>query len=260
MTSFRRLSTPLRRLTSTSMVLLGCLTLVRCWDGDSISPTAPPGPTTIVGSGNLSQQSRPVSGFDGVDLAGQGLLHLEHGVGEALLISAEDNLLPYLRSEVRGGILEIWTQQEVTLDPTLPIEYFVTASSLRSVQISGAGAIECSGLAADRLTLRASGVGSMEFASLDLRELEVMLDGVGNIRTSGLVDTQRITLGGVGDYRSRRLRSAEVHVELSGDGSATVRVSDRLVARVTGRGCVYYLGDPVVEATVTGSGCVAQID
>jgi hypothetical protein len=54
------------------------------------------------GSGQLTTESRPVSGFTKVELSGTGELTIEQTGTESLTISAEDNILPRLTSEVSG--------------------------------------------------------------------------------------------------------------------------------------------------------------
>ena len=61
---------------------------------------------------------------------------------------------------------------------------------------------------------------------------------------------------GIGGYIGPK-DSVDVLVE--GIGSATVRVSERLVARIESSGSVYYIGNPEVEATINGTGSVEQI-
>jgi hypothetical protein len=73
------------------------------------------------------------------------------------------------------------------------------------------------------------------------------------------VDEQVVTVSGPGAYRAHDLQSAQARVRVSGDGSATVRVSQRLDVEVSGDGSLRYVGSPTVEETVTGSGSVERI-
>lgn len=57
------------------------------------------------GSGNLITEEREVSDFDRVELASDGELMLTQGGSESLIIEAEDNVMSYITSEVRGGTL-----------------------------------------------------------------------------------------------------------------------------------------------------------
>ncbi len=79
------------------------------------------------------------------------------------------------------------------------------------------------------------------------------------MRVSGRVETQRVELSGVAGYEAAALDSLEATVDLSGSGSATVRVAERLTVTISGAGSVYYLGDPEVDSSVTGTGQVTRL-
>jgi hypothetical protein len=213
----------------------------------------------IVGSGNVAEEERSISGVVGVSLLGVGNVDIRQGSAEALTVRADDNLLPYLHTRVVDGILEISIAPSVELQSNNPFEFDVTVNTLESVLFAGVGSIEAAGLTVDDLSLVHVGVGGMDFSDLQANTLEVLLAGVGSIRTSGEVVQQTVTLAGVGGYDGEDLQSAEAEVLVAGLGSATVRVSDRLVATISGFGSVFYIGNPTVEATITGFGDVVQI-
>lgn len=56
----------------------------------------------IAGSGNVVTQSREVSGFEAVSFSGVGRLILEQTGTESLTITADDNILPLIVSDVVG--------------------------------------------------------------------------------------------------------------------------------------------------------------
>ena len=94
------------------------------------------------GSGQLTTESRPVSGFTKVELSGTGELTIEKTGTESLSISAEDNLLPRLTSEVSNGTLSLGTEPNTTIVPTKPITYSVTVKDLNGLAVSGSGNIQ----------------------------------------------------------------------------------------------------------------------
>ena len=215
----------------------------------------------VFGSGDVAQENRTVSGFTVVVLAGEGSLQIEEGAAEELIVTAEDNLLPYILTEVQGGILEIRTQSNVDLRPSLPIEYRLTVVSLDSVRLSCIGAITVSGLVTPQLSLRLSGIGNVEVTNLDADELDVVHSSVGSFDISGTVDVQRVNVTGFGEYDARDLASLDAVISIVGNENqtATVRVSDMLTVTINGNGTVFYIGDPVVDAKITGSGSVEKI-
>lgn len=239
-----------------AMVGFLVLTLAGCHESSTGGVV---GSTVIHGSGVTAEESRSVSGFTGVSLAGIGKLHIRQGGTTSLDVRAEDNLIDYLETDVRGGTLVIRTRVGYDLRPTREIEYHVVVPDLQRVELSGAGEVHGSSIAGSRLVLVRSGVGQLEFSNLAVTALEATLSGVGSVRLDGTTQRQSIVLGGLGGYEAAALHSDEVDVTITGSGSATVWVSDRLDARIDGSGSVYYIGSPVVTRSGSGSGSVVPV-
>jgi hypothetical protein len=271
------------------------MTMAGCYhhDGGRISFSGNFKTTKIHGSGLIAEEHRPVKGFTAVTYSSQeGTLHVEQATDralsavnitlvldtpdgtrqvkhrsikmeqaaqEVLLVRAEDNLLPYLITEVHGDVLHIRTTPKVDLVPTLPIEFFLTVTSLESLIHQGVGDIDISGLTTDKLVLKFTGVGAVEVFDLNADELNVWLSGLGSIGATGNVIRQTVKLTGMGPYQAQGLQSSEAEVVVESSDSATVRVSDLLIATIKSTGSVYYIGSPTVEATITGTGKVEQI-
>ncbi len=234
----RRPDGALNRLIRIGLVVLA---IVCVWPGCSHSDNViGTGAAVIPGSGVVDDEIRAVFGIDGVVLAGEGFLQISVGPAEELRISAEDNLMQYLRTEVAGGVLRIDTVPGVVVAPSVPIVYELTVTSLDSLVLSGAGEIGWSDVNASTLDVLISGVGG------------VIVSG------SGSVDTMTVTLSGVGNFDGSGLATVEAIVDLSGVGTMTVQVSDRLEATLSGTGEILYIGDPIVDSSVTGSGAVRQ--
>ena len=108
----------------------------------------------------------------------------------------------------------------MTLRPTDRIEYYLTVVGLDRGALTGAGSIHASALETGPLELIPTGVGG---------------------------------------YAARHLFSIAADVSVIGVGSATVRVQDQLRATIGGSGSVFYIGDPVVESSISGSGRGASV-
>jgi hypothetical protein len=87
--------------------------------------------TAVRGSGNVVEETRPVSGVSGVEIATIGDVIVQLGDEESLRIKAEDNLLKYFETQVRGGTLRISTSpRTINLRPTKPVIFFLTVKEL----------------------------------------------------------------------------------------------------------------------------------
>jgi len=217
---------------------------------------------TVVGSGNIVQETRRVTGATGVNMGGVANLTIEQGAPEELILQTDDNLIALILTDVQGGILVIRSDPGFTLQPSQRMEAVLRLISIDSIRLSGVGNITVPDLlTTTQLDLTLSGVGAIDIFDLDAQTSDVLISGIGDIVVDGQVDDQLITLthSSLGDYDAEDLISEIVDVKIAGSGSATVRVSTTLNANITGSGSVFYHGSPVVTRTGNGSGSVIQL-
>jgi hypothetical protein len=212
------------------------------------------GPT---GSGRVISDTRTVSRFSAIELRGVGGAVVTLGGPEALIVEAEDNLLPSITTTVSNDTLVVELK---TGRPTKPIVYHVTARELTALTTSGAGDIEANGLTASRLRTSQNGAGDIRLGQLTAQELASSMSGAGSLHASGTVGTLTLTMAGAGKLNGRELAVRDARLTITGAGDATVRVSDTLRAQLTGAGSVAYIGNPRVESNITGAGSVRRIE
>jgi hypothetical protein len=188
------------------------------------------------GSGNVTTETREVSGFTEIVVLGSGEVTVDVTGSESLTIEAEDNIIPLLSTEVEGGRLELGAKSSIS--PTEPIRYTITSADLEGVTISGSGDI------------RASGIDSGTFA--------VEINGSGSVTPTGTTSTLSVEISGSGEYAGTDLTATTGEVQISGSGDAVMNVTDELDIRISGSGNVAYLGDPDVSQSISGSGDVTQ--
>lgn len=193
---------------------------------------------SIEGSGHVVTETREVSGFTGIEVSGSGKVLLEQGDEERVEITADDNLMQHLSSDVTGSKLTLGTKDWVNLDPTDTIIYKVFVKDLKSLGISGSVVVEASGVRTDSLM--------------------VAVSGSGDIKISGEAEEQQIAISGSANYKAEDLKSKEVSLVISGSGEAVLAVSEKLDVQVSGSGDVQYIGDPKVTQSISGSGSIKQ--
>lgn len=214
----------------------------------------------IRGSGNVTNETRPVSDFSRVELVGSGDVILTQGDQEALKVEAEDNLMSYIQTEVRGHTLYLGLNRDgrpEILVPTRPIKYYVSLKTVEGLTVSGSGNIRSEQVKADKLELVISGSGNITLDSLTAQTATSKITGSGDCKVgSGATPTQIVEVDGSGNYTGGKLAGETVTVRITGSGDATVWAKNTLEARITGSGDVYYYGAPQVTQHITGSGDV----
>jgi hypothetical protein len=211
--------------------LIALLVLPAC-----VGPGSRPAPAVVVTSGRVQSEARPVAGFEAVQLLGAGTLAITQGSAEALTVEADENVLPPIRSEVRGGTLVLGPERSLTIGR--PIRYALTVQRLSELEVDGAAEVSVHGIRTGAL-------------SVDLR-------GAADVTIGGQADTQRVAIAGAGTYRASGLATRETVVEINGAGTAVVHAVERLRTTINGVGTVEYVGDPRVEKTVNGLGTVRR--
>lgn len=186
------------------------------------------------GSGQLTTESRPVSGFTKVELSGTGELTIEKTGTESLSISAEDNLLPRLTSEVSNGTLSLGTEPNTTIVPTKPITYSLTVKDLNGLAVSGSG--------------------NIQVQNVTTAALSIEISGSGTITAGGAVNDQDLEISGSGRYQAEQLTSKIANVRISGSGSASVLATEALDVQISGSGTLTYSGNPQIKQEISGSG------
>lgn len=209
------------------------------------------------GSGNVVRETRDVSGFDRLSLAGIGDVILTQGSEESLEIEAEDNILRKITTEVRDGTLYIGYTQRALL-PTKDIKFYLTMQDISGLEILGISNIRSDEIDTDRLDINISGSGNIEIRTLTAEYLNVNLSGAGNFNAEGKVSEQKANLSGVGNYEVEDLESENATIILAGLGRAVVWVNDSLDVSISGTGSVEYYGSPRVTRNISGLGSVSS--
>jgi hypothetical protein len=234
-----------------ALVVSACIPIPRIRIPIDIPTVRVPG--TIRGSGNVVGEEREVDDFDHISLTGIGRVVLSQGERTSLTVRTDDNLLPYIGTEVRNGILVLGFSDQArgkSLDPS-ELAFHLQVREISRLDLSGAGSVEASALDTDRLRIDLSGAGSITVESLMAEELVVRLSGVGNLEVAGEVSSQDADLSGLGAYQAAHLRSERAIVEVSGAGAATVWATESLDVRISGAASVEYYGRPSVTQDVS---------
>lgn len=195
------------------------------------------GPDAVKGSGVSASETRAVASFSAIDATGNGRLKLRVGGDDSLKITADDNVLPLIKSEVRDGVLYLSAKSGYS--PKTDIVYEVSAKTIKRLENAGTVSIDASGFSGGSLEIETSGVGS---ATL-----------------TGRVDTLKIEMSGVGSVDADGLTADNVRAAMSGVGSGKVHAEKSLRAEVSGIGNLTWKGGATdVNTTVSGIGRVSK--
>lgn len=191
----------------------------------------------IHGSGIIKDEQRDISDFDAVEVGGFYDVEIRCGKKPNLVIIGDDNLIPLIKTEVRGNTLHIWNKKHIS--PRRKIKIQITTENLTDINCSGASKIFATNINSDDFLVEASGAC--------------------NIRIIGNTDELTINSSGASNVNAERMKAKVVRVDLNGASHATVYSSEELRADISGVGVVNYSGNPkVIKKRISGLGSINQ--
>lgn len=96
---------------------------------------------TIDGNGQIVTQVRTITTFNGIHVSGLANVIVEKGNTDQVNISADQNLLPYMKTTVKNNQLYIGSQENVSLNPSQAMNIIIISKTLNFSDISTAGKI-----------------------------------------------------------------------------------------------------------------------
>jgi hypothetical protein len=233
-------------IAASALFVLVCFTMVSC---DKLH--------RIKGNHNPVIENRSISGFDQVNATADFQVEIYCDSVFNVAIDAEENLIPYIETEVSGNVLHLGVENHHNLDPNYPIIVSVYLPVLTAVKLSGSGSINVDTFNVQQMDADISGSGNINMVS-NTHRINVTVSGSGEFNLSGTSDEADFDISGSGDIRAIGLLTDSCYARISGSGNIYVSVSDYLDVHISGSGNVYYTGSPVINTNISGSGSVVN--
>ncbi|MBK6994292.1 MAG: DUF2807 domain-containing protein [Lewinellaceae bacterium] len=213
----------------------------------------------IKGEGPVQTETRTATDFHAIELNISGNVDVTIGENYSVEVSAQQNLLPLLKTEVKDGTLRIFCNENMNSSEDIKIR--VTAPAFDQFSLAGSGEIRVpNALRAEKMELNISGSGDVFCPQSDFGVLNISIVGSGDIELGGKANDMKADISGSGEIRAKGLTTNTLKVNITGSGTVTADVSMDLVANISGSGDVFYSGSPKVESNVIGSGSVEKLE
>jgi hypothetical protein len=166
----------------------------------------------VKGSGNAATEKREIAGFKGVDASGVFQVEVVAGSEFAVEVNADDNLLPMIKTEVRGGVLHLETSERIS--PNSPLLVRIAAPDIERLEASGASKISLTGVKNSSLNVGSSGASK--------------------ITVEGSTGTLTVDVSGASKIDAASLLAENASVDASGASNVSVNASNEVRAEASG--------------------------
>src|SRR2546430_10979836 len=192
----------------------------------------------IRGNGHIKTDERRISAFADIDVRGTFEIEWQSGA-PALRITTDENLLPYIHSDVSDDTLHLRTREQ--LRPTHGIKIVISSATRTGASLSGAVKLTAKQLSGPRFAVESRGAS------------QVLLDGN--------VDELLADMTGASELAASALQTKTAQISTTGAGDAQVAVAQTLKVAITDAGKVQYSGSPpTIEKHISGAGSIRRKD
>jgi len=213
----------------------------------------------VEGNGRLSTVTRNIAGANEIHVSGSIVVELSQGE-PGISISADENLMEYIITEVKGDELEIHYKSGVSVSSKNEVKIKVSMQQLNEAAVDGSGSIiSASKFVSDgNITVGVSGSGTIKL-NANAPKISAAISGSGNIETTGETKDVKVDISGSGRFNSYSTMAENADINISGSGKAYVFADVKLNANISGSGTVYYKGKAEnIVKSVSGSGDVIK--
>jgi len=194
----------------------------------------------VHGSGHMVSDDRKVSDFSKISISGDYKVVLKQDSSMSLKITADDNLLKYIKTEVNGGRLHIYSNLCNNGQMTINIGI----RNLEELKASGAVEVESDGnIHTQDLHFKLSGATKITM-DLNAANVTTSSSGATELNLKGQATSHDIDLSGVGHVYAFDFVVGSCDIQTSGAGHCEVNVLNSLSVHSSGASEVRYRGNP----------------
>jgi hypothetical protein len=206
---------------------------------------------SVTGNGRVVSQTRTTPEFTGIKV-GSGIdVFLTQGESQSIIVEADENLQEWIRTEVNGSVLNIYTEKSIRLAKTKKVT--ITCKTLDNIEVSSAGDVtSLNQFKTDKLDISMSSAGDLKF-EVEANEINVSISSAGNVNLKGKTQVLKADLSSAGDLNAYDLEARVGDITVSSAGSAKVFITEEASLRSSSAGDIDYKGEPRIKEIQTSS-------
>lgn len=213
----------------------------------------------IKGNGNIVTVKRSTDDYRGIAAGGSFDVILVKGTEGNITIEGEENIIPYIETEINNGILKIKYKKNTNIRTTKRLTVTIPFTDIESVALGGSGNVTSNDIIkSNNLNVSLGGSGNINL-KINSDDVNTNIGGSGNIDLKGNTEELKCAIAGSGSIRAYDLSTDEVSATIAGSGSIKITVKSKIKAKLVGSGSIYYRGNPKhIDSKSVGSGSIVD--
>jgi len=212
----------------------------------------------VHGSGNEISETRKFGEFDRISVSGGYKVVLKQDSSFGIKITADDNLLKYIKTEVDNGKLKIYSRRSFCNKGQMVIN--IGLKNLKELKATGGIEISSVGkINTKDIAFKLTGATKL---SVELNAENVTTTGSGatEVNLRGIAKSHIIDLSGSGKVNALDFAVNNCDIQTAGVGESKVNVANILNIHSSGASSVKYKGNPQITNDKSGASSVEKVD
>jgi hypothetical protein len=235
-------------LLSLSVIAAASVMLVSCGGGNCVT-----------GSGKQVTEQRKVTKFSQIDISGDYQLIIKQDTGTLVNITADDNLMQYIKTDVSGDKLTIKKNKNICSTGKFTVN--ITMPNLAAIKAAGAIDISSDGkITTKDLSLDLAGANKVTL-NLNADNVTTQASGIVNLNFTGQASSHSVALSGSGELNALDFVVAKYRIDANGASHCKINVLNDLSVNTSGASQVEYRGNPKnIDNSKSGASSLKKID
>lgn len=213
----------------------------------------------VKGSGHMITESHKMGDFKQIDISGGFKVNLKQDSSLNVSITADDNLMKYIRTSDDDGRLHIYTKKSLCGSGELVIN--IGVKNLEKIKSSGAIDVTSDGkIVTKDLSFELNGASKINM-ELDAANVTTEGSGSAEIHLKGQATSHKVELAGSGKIYALDFVVGSYDIETTGASHCEINVLHDLNVNTTGASDIQYRGNPAnVNSHKTGASTLTKIN
>ncbi len=208
----------------------------------------------VDGNSYVIREERQIKYFNGINVSAGIDVIITHGNEEYIKIEADENLLKYLITEVRGSTLKIFWKPNISIGKYKKVVVYITCSNLYNIKASsGSNIFSKDTLEAPKINISTSSSAYVDII-VKTEKIVCKASNSANVNLKGNTKIFKALCCSSANIKASHLKAYNVDVKASNGADIITRVIENINALATSGGDITFYGNPKIKKINFSSG------
>jgi cell division septal protein FtsQ len=203
----------------------------------------------VAGNGQSKSVERTLPAFEEISVEGEIEVVLIKGTTKSVIVTTDDNLVGYVKTEVEGDRLNVFVECECQMIPTQPVVVQIPTEGLDYVQANDRTKVSAGSITIKDIEIELNDDAQLTLKDIDAEHLEVIATNSSKVEMSGKSQEISIQTEDDATLDARNLVTQDAEVDSSGDSNVSLQVIAKLDAELSDDAVLKLQNEPKEQKT-----------